>query len=581
MRILFVTHRFGRNILGGAERHLWSLAREFVRARCRVDVATTAQSGFSPFLRFGLRWSAETENRYEEIRVDETPIPIRVFRFPVRNVAKPLAALYQKHLQHRWEAEEMAMEPAEPLPHAYRQGVPFLLSGWHLPETTEEGRLLRWTMGRSAIQIPPTSEATLHVEGFAPQEVEIALAHRGERTTMFRGQGRFEASAPIPAQSVASVAVLCVSPTWRPLRDARTLGVQVSQILLASESQLRMAPLQIDHRTLRAHNTERFIQTQLDRAARRPKRYSWIFDRLRGPRCPGLTRFLNKHAREYDWVVAGCLPFSIVPEVVKVRRSTPFSLALLSLFHVDDDYYYWQHYIDAMREADVCLANSAFSHRAFFPVIGARSISVGAGVDAERFRADGIDGRRFRKRFGIGADEKIVFSVGRKSGPKLYRLLVRAVDNIQERVRCRLVLVGPDEDHLPINSPNCSYLGALSQGDLIDAYDACNVFCLMSESESFGMVFLEAWMRAKPVIGNRNCAPVASLIREDATGLLASTQEDLEDRLVALLRDPQRSKRLGEAGLEEALNEHTWSVITRRILDYFESATKADPPAKG
>ncbi|MBN1867354.1 glycosyltransferase family 4 protein [Candidatus Sumerlaeota bacterium] len=574
MRILFVTHRFGKSILGGAERHLWSLARELVRAQCRVDVATTAQSGFSPFLRFGLRWSAEADSRYEEIHDGETPIPIRVFRFPVRNVPKPLAAFYQKHLQHRWEAEELAMEPSEPLPHAHRQGMPLLLTGWHLPEESEEGRLLRWTMGRAAIQIPPTSEATLHVDGVAPQEVEISLEHRGEKILMHRGDGRFEASAPIPASSAASVAALCVSPTWRPWRDARTLGVQVSRILLASESQLRMAPLQIDHRVLRAHNTERFIRIQLERAARRPPRYSWVFDQLRGPRCRGLTRFLGKHAREYDWVVAGCLPFCVLPEVVKVRRSIPFLLAVLPLFHVDDDYYYWRHYVDAMREADVCLANSAFSHRTFFPAIQARSISAGAGVSEEIFRSEEVDGKRFRKRFGFAPDEKIVLSVGRKSGPKLYRILLRAVDSIQNTVRCRLVLVGPDEDQLPINSPNCSYLGALSQRDLIDAYDACNVFCLMSESESFGMVFLEAWMRSKPVIGNRTCAPVASLIQEDETGLLASNQEELEECLVALLRDPQRSQRLGEAGLEQTLKEHTWSVITRRILDYFESAHK-------
>ena len=43
MRILLFTHRFGKEVVGGAEHHLWCLAEQMARMGCQVDVATTLQ----------------------------------------------------------------------------------------------------------------------------------------------------------------------------------------------------------------------------------------------------------------------------------------------------------------------------------------------------------------------------------------------------------------------------------------------------------------------------------------------------------------------------------------------------------
>ena len=79
-------------------------------------------------------------------------------------------------------------------------------------------------------------------------------------------------------------------------------------------------------------------------------------------------------------------------------------------------------------------------------------------------------------------------------------------------------------------------------------------------------------MRRKPVIGNRNCASVAGLIRPGENGLLASTRQELQDHLVDLLTHPDRAASLGQAGQEMVLRKHTWRAIARRVLDHLESA---------
>lgn len=575
MRILFAVHRFGKNLIGGAERHLWNLAEQMAAMGCEVDVATTLSSDFYPFLRFGLVWHGREANAIQDLPVAGATRPIRIIRFPVRSLPKPVGAILQKHLQRRWESEELAMETDSLAPLPSHQSRPIPLTGWHLPELMS-GKIARWTMGRASLWLPQTRSATLHIQGLAPRRQTIQFSTTSGSRAAARVKGHFDLAVPLVA-GPPETGLFEIHPVIKPLRDSRVLGVLVTQISLSDEGGIVSAPMNLDHRALRAQDKSAFIQAYQTRAASRPARYGWIFDALRGPHCPGLERFLMEKGPSYDWVIAGILPFSVIPSAVRASREKGFRCALLPLFHVDDDFYYWRHYLDAIRAADINLANSHFSNKVFFPALGARSITAGAGVDEALYRRGDISGARFRKRYGFAAEEKLVLSVGRKCGPKRYRMLIDAVDNIQSRMACRLVLIGPEDDNLPITSPHCSYLGKVSDNDLIDAYDACDVFCLMSESESFGMVFLEAWMRGKPAIGNRNCGPVADLIGEGERGLLASSGAELETQLIALLSDPQWCTRLGAEGMRYAEANFTWKVIARRILDHFDAALAQRP----
>ena len=132
MRILFFTHRFGKDVVGGPENHLWNLAVQMARMGCQVDVATTHPCTFVPTGRFGGTWEASAAIPYEEFAVAEAGAPICIHRYPVRTLSDPLAFLYHRLLERRWEREEAAMEPLLPLPAPFAQGAPLLLTGWHL-----------------------------------------------------------------------------------------------------------------------------------------------------------------------------------------------------------------------------------------------------------------------------------------------------------------------------------------------------------------------------------------------------------------------------------------------------------------
>jgi glycosyltransferase involved in cell wall biosynthesis len=91
----------------------------------------------------------------------------------------------------------------------------------------------------------------------------------------------------------------------------------------------------------------------------------------------------------------------------------------------------------------------------------------------------------------------------------------------------------------------------------------------MSETESFGMVFCEAWARKKPVIGNINCGAVSTLIDNGVDGFLCSTVEEIIERIERLLTDKELAKKLGENGFEKVVNNYAWEMVADKVYNCY------------
>jgi glycosyltransferase involved in cell wall biosynthesis len=96
-----------------------------------------------------------------------------------------------------------------------------------------------------------------------------------------------------------------------------------------------------------------------------------------------------------------------------------------------------------------------------------------------------------------------------------------------------------------------------------------------SQYESFGRVFLEAWVAGKPVIGART--PVNEyVIREGQDGLLLNTLDvdELADKIIFLLQHENIAKNMGRKGREKTLRNHTWEKAAKQTLEVYEWAMK-------
>ncbi len=117
------------------------------------------------------------------------------------------------------------------------------------------------------------------------------------------------------------------------------------------------------------------------------------------------------------------------------------------------------------------------------------------------------------------------------------------------------------------------FTGRLSDEELKGLYEACDVFIMASREsalaggvEGFGIVFLEANLFGKPVIGGRS-GGIPDAVIDGRTGFLVNPEEerDIADAIIKLLTDRELRERLGKEGKERVLNELTWEKVIGRI----------------
>jgi len=109
-----------------------------------------------------------------------------------------------------------------------------------------------------------------------------------------------------------------------------------------------------------------------------------------------------------------------------------------------------------------------------------------------------------------------------------------------------------------------------------DLLAAVDIFAMPSRTDSFGIVYLEAWLYGKPVIGARVWG-VSDVIRDGENGLLVPFADvpDLERALRLLLDQPDLAASMGARGCRWACQEHSWDakypLIRQRYLDLVAS----------
>ena len=224
-----------------------------------------------------------------------------------------------------------------------------------------------------------------------------------------------------------------------------------------------------------------------------------------------------------------------------------------------------------LRQSDVIVvrtpSEAAYLRAEGFPSSQLRVIAC--GINPEDV-ADG-DGARFRRTHGLSADEPIVFFIGMSAYDKGTQHLVWAMRLLWRRgVKARLVLAGASQPHFrrfwrrqPADvRERTLVLDFISEADKRDLLAAGQVFAMPSRSDTFGIVYLEAWAYGVPVIG-AYAGGVPDVIAHDEDGLLVpfGDARALASSIERLLGDPALRDRLGSQGKAKTLRRWTWDAL--------------------
>lgn len=112
------------------------------------------------------------------------------------------------------------------------------------------------------------------------------------------------------------------------------------------------------------------------------------------------------------------------------------------------------------------------------------------------------------------------------------------------------------------------FTGMLQGEELSQAYASGDVFVMPSESETLGLVVLEAMSSGVPVVGARAGGIPDIIPSEDEgkTGFLFNPGDvvDCLSKLEPLLRSPELRETMGKAARKE-MEKHDWRAATRKI----------------
>lgn len=129
--------------------------------------------------------------------------------------------------------------------------------------------------------------------------------------------------------------------------------------------------------------------------------------------------------------------------------------------------------------------------------------------------SENLEEGRFRLKYGINEDDKIILYLGRLNSIKGIDLLVESFSNLlNEKNNVKLIIVGPDDGfknyleslvkELQIEN-EVSFTGPLYGNDKFEAYLDADVYVLPSRYEIFGNTILEAAACGTPIIVTENC----------------------------------------------------------------------------
>ena len=173
---------------------------------------------------------------------------------------------------------------------------------------------------------------------------------------------------------------------------------------------------------------------------------------------------------------------------------------------------------------------------------------------------------------------RVILTIGRWLSTERYKgmdTLISALPRLlHEWPDLQLVAVGEGDDQpwLEQIADGCGvrlhvhFFSGLNYEEVAACYSACEIFALPSRGEGFGIVYLEAMARGKPVIGGAH-GGVPEVIEDGRTGYLVPHGDagQVATSIETLLANPSLARDMGARGRERVDREFRFNVFAKSL----------------
>ncbi|MCW1297970.1 MAG: glycosyltransferase [Candidatus Parvarchaeota archaeon] len=170
-----------------------------------------------------------------------------------------------------------------------------------------------------------------------------------------------------------------------------------------------------------------------------------------------------------------------------------------------------------------------------------------SGIDVSRFRSYKI--KNIREKMNIPKNAFVFLYFGRVSFEKRMEILLNAFKKIEEENIYLLIAgTGPDLNRCKklskrLEIKNIRFAGFVRDEDVASFYHSCDAFVSASDTETQGLVFIEAMACGLPVIGS-NIGGSKEMVKDGKNGFLfnAGDAEDLAKKMRMIMDEKTRRK---------------------------------------
>ncbi len=270
----------------------------------------------------------------------------------------------------------------------------------------------------------------------------------------------------------------------------------------------------------------------------------------------------------------------------KLKDPKPFLYQGALHFEVNQQQQQIADYVlNSIKHSEFYLANSDYEKEVLIDkgvppeTIEVLGVAVEHDINKLKFDAE------YRKQLKLSTDQPLIAYIGRITKFKSLDILIKAMHLVCKQIsNAHLLIAGYDNDYadelkqlvasLPTEiSNNILFSLNIDDTEKNSIYNSIDLLVLPSKSESFGMVFLEAWAFKKTVIGAKIGA-IDSIITNGIDGVLFKPDdpEHLAACIVDILQDNKKKSQLGIEGYNKLLHNYSWRVIGEKFKCICEEA---------
>lgn len=232
--------------------------------------------------------------------------------------------------------------------------------------------------------------------------------------------------------------------------------------------------------------------------------------------------------------------------------------------------------VDGNPQRDFLIDNRIIKHHKSI-VLGKGTIS---GIDIRRFSPKKDERERMRAAMNYSSQDFVFMFLGRLNQDKGIMDLVGAFKKINSLYpNAKLLVVGPDEENISnkikteLREGSYRLYGSTDKPEEI--VQVCDVFCLPSHREAFGLSIIEASACGKPIL----CSDTYGLkdtIIDDITGLRHKAHDinSIFDKMEIFIWDNTLRGNLGINGRKYVEEHFSKNNMTKLWLDYYNSLLK-------